>query len=172
MLDMATKSTLILLAAMFAAAFTVGAEKATAPTPEQEVLRGRVMADVASLAFGTGIGAQWVSFIFAVETSSGKVIPVRIAYAFYKPGELPPDAFWDYSKVYDLNVKRDPKCDTTVQAISFDKNVDEHGNKLPATFVLHSTKNAPPFSFKPDTVLPCYVLWHGQYKQVGSAARR
>src|SRR5690349_21198794 len=102
MLDMATKSTLVLLAAVFTAAFTVAVEKAAVPTPKHEVLRGRVMADVASLAFGVGLGPKWESFIFAVETSS---------------------------------------------------------------------KNAPPFSLKPDAVLPCYMLWYGQYRQVGPAAR-
>jgi hypothetical protein len=172
MLDMATKSTLVLLAAVFTTAFTVAVEKATVPAPRVEVLRGRVMADVASLAFGAGLGPKWTSFIFAVETSTGKVIPVRIAYAFYEPRELPPDSFWDYSKVYDLDVKRNPRCDTTVQAISSEENVDDHGNKLPATFILHSATNAPPFSLKPDTVLPCYVLWYGQYKRVDTAAAR
>jgi hypothetical protein len=170
MLEMAKKSTLMLLAAMFTAAFTL-ADKAV-PTPEHEVLRGHVMADIASLAFGAGLGPKWVSFIFAVETSNGKVIPVRIAYAFYKKEQLPPESFWDYSTTYDLDVKRDPKCDTTVKAVSYEKNVDEHGNQLPATYILRSAKNAPADSLKPETPLPCYVLWYGQYRQVDPAPGR
>ena len=47
MLDMAAKSALLLLAAVFTAAFTVAVEKATVLGPKHEVLRGRVMADVA-----------------------------------------------------------------------------------------------------------------------------
>ena len=130
------------------------------------------MADVASLAFGAGIGPKWQSFIFAVETSSGEVIPVRIAYAFYKSPELPPASFWDYSRLYDLSVKRDPSCDTTVRGIFFDKNVDGRGNDLPATFALRSAKNAPVHTLKPETVLSCYGLWYGQYKRVDTAAAR
>jgi hypothetical protein len=172
MLDMATKSTLVLLAAVFTAAFTFAVEKATVPSPMDEVLRGRVMADVASLAFGAGLGPKWQSFIFAVEASSVKVIPVRIAYAYYKKQELPPESFWDYSRLYHLSVKRDPSCDTTVRQISFDKNVDGRGNDLPATFVLRSAKNALANTLKPETFLPCYVLWYGQYKRVDTAAAR
>ena len=171
MFDMATKSTLALLVAMFVATFTVAVEKAASPNHDHEILRGRVVADVASLAFGAGIGPKWESFIFAVETSSGKIIPVRIAYAFYKNEQLPPESFWDYSILYDLNVKRDPKCDTTAKAISYDKSVDEHGNQLP-TFVLRSAKNAPANTLKPETPLPCYVLWYGQYKRVDNGAGR
>lgn len=171
MLFMAPMLTLRLLAAIFTATFTLASEKA-AVSPEHTVVRGRVIADIRSVAFGAGLGPQWMSFIFAVQTSSGKVIPVRIAYAFYKTGHLPPDSFWDYAKLYDLNVQRDPRCDTTVQAISFDKNVDEPGNTLPPTLVLHSAKNAPARPLRPDTALPCYVLWYGQYKQVGSIAQR
>jgi hypothetical protein len=63
--------------------------------------------------------------------------------------------------LYDLSVKREPKCDTTVRAISYVKNVDENGNELPATFVLQFARNAPSTSLKPETFLPCYVLWYG-----------
>ena len=142
-----------ILAAMLTAALTLAVDKAAVPRPEHEVLRGRVIADVASLAFGAGLRPQWVSFIFAVETSSRKVIPVRISYAFYKNEQLPPDSFWDYSTLDDLDVKRDPKCDTTVKAISPEKNVDEHGNELPATYIFRSGKNAPANLLKPET--PC-----------------
>jgi hypothetical protein len=131
-----------------------------------------VVADVADLAFGAGLGPKWVSFIFAAETSSGQVIPSRIAYAFYKTEQLPPESFWDYSKLYDLTVKREPKCDTTLKDISYVRNIDEHGNELTPTFVLRFTKNAPSASLKSDTVLPCYVLWYGQYKQVDFTAPR
>lgn len=172
MFGMATKVALVLVAALFAAAFVIAGEKARVRTAKHEILRGRVMADVASLAFGAGLGSKWASFIFAVETPSRKVIPVRIAYAFYKNEEMPPESFWDYSQLYALSVKRDPKCDTTVQRISFEKNVDEHGNQLPATFILRSAKNAPPQALKPDTVLPCYVLWHGEYERVETTAAR
>jgi hypothetical protein len=172
MLDITTKSTVMLLAAVLMAAFTVATEKATVPTPKHEVLRGRVIADVASTAFGAGLGPNWLSFVFAVETSKGGVYPVRIAYAFYKTEQIPPDSFWDYSALYDLTVHRDPECDTTVRAISYEKNVDEHANELPSTFVLQYAKNYPSPPLKPATALPCYMLWYGQYKRVDTFAAR
>jgi hypothetical protein len=97
---------------------------------------------------------------------------VRIAYAFYKNDQLPPESFWDYSKLYDLDVKRDQKCDTTVEAISSEKNVDEHGNELPAAYVLRSVKNAPANALQRNAYLPCYVLSFGQYRQVDPAPAR
>jgi len=154
------------------AAITAAGQRANVPTAEHEILRGRVMAEVDSLAFGAGLGPKWMSFIFATETSSEQVIPRRIAFAFYKTAQLPPESFWDYSKLYDLTVKREPSCDTTVKAVSYERNIDEHGNELPPTFVLRLVKNAPSDSLKAETVLPCYVLWYGQYKQVDSAASR
>jgi hypothetical protein len=162
---MTTKSTLMLLAAALVAAFAGASEKAAVPTPKHEVLRGRVIADVASTAFGAGVGPKWVSFLFAVETLKGGVYPVRVAYAFYKTEQIPPDSFWDYSALYDLTVRRDQGCDTTVQAISYDKNVDVDGNELPPTLVLRYAKNYASPSLKPETVLPCYVLSYGQYKR-------
>lgn len=151
---------------------TLVGQKASVPTARHEVLRGRVMADVAFPAFGAGLGPKWESFIFGTETSSGEVIPVRVEYAFYETEQLPPETFWDYSKLYELTVRREPKCDTTVKAISYVGNVDEQGNELPPTFVLQFTKNIPSASLKPETALPCYVLWHGEYKHVESAGSR
>jgi hypothetical protein len=163
---MALRQKLLLLAAVTTAVFSFAGEKTTAPSPEHEVLRGRVLADVASLAFGTGLAPKWTSFIFAAETSSGKAVPVRIAYVFYESEQLPPESFWDYSRLYDLSVKRDRTCDTTVREISFEKNVDAEGNELPASLVLRPTKGAPPGTLKPEAVLPCYILWYDHYKPV------
>jgi hypothetical protein len=158
MVHMATKGTLMLLVAVLMATPTLAVDKGKVPKPEHEVLRGRVLADVASLAYGAGLGPKWVSFVFAVETPTRRIIPVRIAYGFYKNEQLPPESFWDYSTLYDLDVKRDQKCDTTVEAISYEKNVDEHGSELPATYVLRLIKNAPVNALERETPSPCYVL--------------
>src|SRR5437016_5705238 len=72
--------------------------------------------------------------------------------------------------LYELKVHRDAKCDTTVQAVSYEKAADEHGNELPPILVLQPVNNAPSNLLKPETALPCYVLWYGQYKQIGSSA--
>lgn len=163
---------LALMQLVVCTAITLVGQRTSVPTARHELLRGRVIADVASLAFGAGLGPKWVSFIFATETSNGEVIPVRVAYAFYKTEQLPPESFWDYSKLYDLTVRREPKCDTTVKAISYERNMDEQGNELPPKFILQFTKNIPSASLKSETALPCYVLWYGQYKHVDSAGSR
>jgi hypothetical protein len=139
---------------------------------KKEVLRGHVIADVASLGFGSGLGPLRTSFIFGVEQSDGRMVPVRISYAFYKNEQLPPDSFWDYQILYELRAKRDTHCDTTVERISYEQNVDAEGKKLPPSFILHFAKNAASSSLRPDIVLPCYVLWYSDYKQLDSSPLR
>ena len=98
----------------------------------------------------------------------GKVVAVRIAYAFYKTNQLPPPSFSDYEALYELDVQRDQQCDTTVQALSYEKATDESGQALPPLNVLQLAKGAPSDLLKPETPLPCYVLWHGQYRRIDS----
>jgi len=136
---------------------------------KKETLRGHVIADVASAGFGSGLGPLWTSFIFDVEQSDGRMMPVRISFAFYKNEQLPPDSFWDYRILYELRAKRDARCDTTVAAISYEENVDAaEGKKLPPSFILQFAKNAPSSSLRPDIALPCYVLWYFDYKRLDS----
>jgi len=159
----------LLLFAAFISTCTLSGQK-DGSTKNYALLRGRILADVHSVGFGAGIGPKWTSFVFAAEGANGTVAPVRIAYAFYRTAQLPPDSFWNYSLLYELKVHRDPKCDTTVQAVSYEKATDEHGNELPPILVLQPVNNAPSNLLKPETALPCYVLWYGQYKQIGSSA--
>jgi hypothetical protein len=139
---------------------------------KKEVLRGHVIADVASLGFGTGLGPLWTSFIFDAEQADGRMLPVRIAYAFYKNEQLPRDSFWDYQILYELKAKRDASCDTTVARISYEQNFDDEGKNLPLSFVLRFAKNASSTSLSPDIPLPCYVLRYSDYKQLVSASVR
>ena len=134
--------------------------------PVQELLRGRVVAQVASLHYGSSLTHSWMSFFFAVEEPGRSVRPIQIGYAFYQSQQLPPDSFWDYSKVYEIRVKREPSCDTTVESLAYVKNTDVNGKELPPSFVLEFAKGAPKDLLKRDAVLPCYTLWYGNYLPV------
>jgi hypothetical protein len=125
---------------------------------------GRVLADVSTLAFGVGLGPQYVVFIFGVEKGTERVEPVKIAYAFFKSDGPPPDSFFDYFKQYELQAVRESKCDETVESLAYVKNVDESGKPLPSTYALRFLEGAPKIELKPDAVLPCYVLRPGKYK--------
>ena len=141
-------------------------------TPDDQVaaektrpLVGRVLADVSTLTFGAGLGPKYTSFIFGVEEGgSTHVVPVKVSYAFFKSDGPPPESFFDYSKRYELQAVREPKCDESVNSLSYVKNVDESGKPLPPTYVLRFLDGAPKVVLKPDEVLPCYVLRPGNYK--------
>lgn len=155
------------LIALLAAVLMVSsdAQVASPRNGKKEVLHGRVVADVVSLVFGAGVGPKWTKFIFSVEQPDGPNT-VLVAYAFNQRSQLPPDSFWNYANRYELKVKRDQTCDTTVREVSYEKNVDAKGNELPPTFILRMTKNNPVQALDPALKLPCYVLWYSDYKQV------
>jgi hypothetical protein len=134
--------------------------------PIHELLRGRVVAQVASLTHGSGLSHQWMSFFFDVEEPDGRVEPIEVGYAFYHPDQLPRDSFWDYSKIYEMSVRREPHCDSTVESLAYQKNTDTNGNELPPSLVLRFAKGAPKDLLKREAVLPCYVLWYGDYRQI------
>jgi len=134
-----------------------GAEK---PTP----LVGRVLADVASLVFGAGLGPKYTTFIFGVEKSGGVISPVKVSYAFFKSQGPPPISFFDHSKLYELEAIREPKCDETLDSLAHIKNVDQSGKSLPPTDVLRVLDGVPKDLLKPDLVLQCYLLKAGKYK--------
>src|SRR5207302_8406898 len=107
---------------------TIAAEKTSASKESRgkaTPIIGRVLADVGSIAYGAGLGPQYITFIFGVEEDGGaQVAPVKISYAFFKSVGLPPDSFFDYSKRYRLQAVRDPKCDESLKSLSYVKNVD------------------------------------------------
>lgn len=145
--------------------------------PEKTIpLVGRVLADVSTLTFGAGLGAQYTTFIFGIEEDGNThVVPVKISYAFFKSDGPPPDSFFDYSKQYELQAARQPKCDESVESLAYVKNVDGSGKPLPPTYTLRFLKGAPEVVLKPDAVLPCYVLRPGRYRIIppdGSPASR
>ena len=145
-------------------------EKPITSKGKHEFLRGHVIADVVSTGFGAGLGPKWVTFIFMAEGAVGKVVPVRINYAFYETDQLPSPSFWDYQAKYELDVKRDRTCDTTVEAISYEEVTDENGQVLPPLKVLQPAKGAPLDVLKPETALRCYVLWYGRYRRLDPTA--
>jgi hypothetical protein len=84
-----------------------------APTAQKaSLIVGRVLADVSTLVSGSGLGPKHAVFIFGVEEDSGThVVPVKVSYAFFKSEGPPPDSFLDYSKRYEFQAVREPKCD-------------------------------------------------------------
>jgi len=128
-------------------------------------LVGRVLADISTLAFGAGVGPKYASFVFGVEEAGGaRVVPVKVSYAFFKSDGPLPDSFFDYSKRYELQAAREPKCDESVDSVSHVKNVDQSGKPLPPTDALRFLEGAPKDALKSDAILPCYVLRPGKYK--------
>lgn len=131
-------------------------------------LVGRVLAYVDSMVVGAGVGPQYETFIFGVESKDerGELVntPVEIAYAFHKSDGRLPASFFDHSKLYELRVVRDSNCDDSVSNLSYVKNEDETGKQLPPTYILRMMDGAPKDALKPDLVLPCYVLRSGNYR--------
>ena len=146
------------------ATYGTAAQQKRAVVPE--TLRGRPLAEVSSLLFGSGLSHKWMSFYFASEEPDGSIRPIQIAYAFYRSDQLPPESFWDYSKLYEIKVRRERGCDTKVEDLAYVKNTTENGKELPRSFVLRFAKDAPQHLLKDEDVLPCYVLWYGDYRQV------
>jgi hypothetical protein len=133
---------------------------------------GRVLADVGSFVFGSGLGPKWATFIFVAEEGGGtRVAPVKVSYAFFKSDGPLPDNFFDYSKRYELQVVRDRKCDERVESLSNVKNVDESGKPLAPSYVLRFLDGAPKDLLKLDAVLPCYVLRPGRYKVLSTGKK-
>jgi hypothetical protein len=137
---------------------------------------GRVLGYINSLVVGTGLGPQYETFIFGVETKNAQgepvVAPVEILYAFFKDEGLLQDSFFDHSKLYELTVVRDSKCDQPLSKLSYETNTDTTGKKLPSTSILRILYGSPRDLFKPDSVLPCYVLHGHEYKVVSQDADR
>jgi hypothetical protein len=145
------------------------AQKASASKEKTISVRGRVLAGVNYLTgyLRGGFGDHYEVFVFGLEPRSqgDPVAPVKVMYKFfYKTEPALPDSFLDSSKLYELQLVREPSCDETVQNLSYQKNEDETGKPLPSTYILRPLDGAPKDVLKPDSVLPCYVLTPGKYK--------
>lgn len=154
----------------------VTAQNDSMPNGKKVPLVGRVLADVASLTFGAGVGPQYQTFIFGVESKNAQgeqvVVPVEILYSFFKDEGPLRDSFFDHSKLYELNVVRDSRCDQPLSKLAYEKNVDTTGKALPSSNVLQILYGAPRDVFKPDLVLSCYVLHGRKYKVISQDADR
>lgn len=144
------------------------------PIDEKQVsLRGRVLAYVASLTFGAGVGPQYQTFVFGIEAQhSGSVVPVKIVYAFFQNQGPLRDDFFDHSKIYELNVSRDSTCDDRVDKLSYVPSVGPKGEELPPMKVLQVLYGTPPDTLRSDTALPCYILHGPKFKVVAHDADR
>ena len=151
-----------------------GRQKHKATTEKRTPIVGRVLAWKESLVFGAGVGPKWTIFVFGIESpnqSEKQPQPVKIAYGFYKDQGPLPDNFYDYSKRYELQVVRNPKCDESLSSLSREKSVDETGKELAPTDVLRFLYGAPKYLPNPDTILPCYVLRPGKYRLLNNSNR-
>ena len=133
-------------------------------------VRGRTIAGIDQLTgyLRGGFGDQYQIFIFGREPSKagGSVMPIKIAYKFFKSESPLPDTFLDFSKLYDLQVLREPSCDETVQSLSYQKKSDQTGKALPSAYILRLLKGAPENVLSPDMVLACYIMRPVRYKIV------
>lgn len=136
-------------------------------TEKTSPLIGRVLAYIDSLVLGAGLGPQYETFIFGVESKNERgeqiIVPVEIVHAFFKSDGRLPRTFFDHSKLYELRVERDSQCDESVSDLSYAKNEDETGKQLPPTYIMRFLDGAPKDALKPDAVLPCYILRSGNY---------
>jgi len=116
------------------------------------------------MSTGTGLGPRAVEFIFEIEKAGAPVRSVEISYQFFSRDGRLPSSFYDHSKLYELHVVRDRRCDVSVDDISWWKNLDVEGNALPRTYRLNFLDAFPEDMLNPNAVLPCYVLHAGDYK--------
>jgi hypothetical protein len=160
--------TLLLASALFST--NVSGQTNSMPNERRIPLVGRVVAAVASLTFGAGLGPQYQTFIFGVESKNDReeqvVEPVKILYAFFKDEAPLEDGFFDHSKLYELIVVRDSGCDQPLRKLAYERNSDAAGRELPPTRVLQILYGVPRDVLKPDSVLPCYVLHKSQYRVI------
>lgn len=129
-------------------------------------LVGRPLAWKLPLFLGAGVGPLSEVFVFGVEKGGPEGIAVtKIVYTFFEPQGLLPNDFFDYSKRYELQVVRDPKCDEGLNNLSYIKSVDQaSGKPLPPEYALRFSDGAPKDAPKPDSILACYVLRPGRYR--------
>jgi hypothetical protein len=151
----------------------LSAQKISAPKEETIWIRGRVVASVGYLSgyLRGGFGDHYQVFVVDLDPKAERdpVTLVKIMYKFFYKAESPlPDSFFDSSKRYEMQVFRDSSCDETLQNLSYQKNEDETGKQLPPTYILRPLDGAPKDIFRPDSVLPCYVLRPGGYKLLKS----
>jgi hypothetical protein len=134
---------------------------------DKEIMVGRVLAEIDRPA-GAGVGPLWRFFIFGVESSSAneQTKPVLIRYVFHnwKADGPPPASFYDYSRLYELQVVRDAKCDEAVSTLAIVKNETEDRKSLPPSPGIWFLNGTPRDAVKSDMVLPCYVLSRGNYR--------
>jgi hypothetical protein len=134
---------------------------------EDSIKVGRVLAYVNSISHGAGVGPKYETFLFGVESrdKAGRQIitPIEVVYAYHKNDGLIPETFFDHTKLYELRVSRNPECDASVNALSYEENSDETGKQLPPSNVLRILDGVPKDLLKSDLALPCYILYPGNY---------
>ena len=143
-----------------ASASTIGRERV--PLTGQVLARVEPLTGYAKNLLG---GQLYDVFVFGVDNGEGQdpLVPVKIVYEFYPndPGLLA--KFFDYSRSYELSVRRDARCDQNVKNLSYETDV-EPGKPPHPRNILNVLNGAPPEVLKPDLILPCFFLWPGQYK--------
>ena len=158
----------LLLLGVSLAAGLLFAQKPSLPKHETITIKGRTLASVDRRTgyLRGGFGDSYQVFVFGLEPSNhgDPIAPTKVMYRFFKSEPALPDSFLDASKRYELQVVREPKCDETVQSLSYEENSDENGRPLPSSYILRPLDGAPKDVLKPDVVLACYVMSPGKYK--------
>src|SRR5215469_12031912 len=109
-------------------------------TNVRETLRVRPLAQVTAAPNDFRIDRREALFFLAVEEPGGNVRPIQIAYTYYKSHQLPPESFWDYSKLYEVKVQRDTHCDFKVEDVAYFRMRHESGADLGRILVLRFAK--------------------------------
>jgi hypothetical protein len=138
---------------------------------EKIVFKGRVLAYVDSMTVGAGIGPLYETFIFGIESKGERgaqvITPIEVLYAFPNWNERLPHNFLDHGRLYELHMTRETMCDEKLSVLSYEKNKDENGKKLPPTNILRLMDGAPKDLLKAaDSMLPCYRLTPGNYQEL------
>jgi hypothetical protein len=152
---------------LFAVAICAPSVAQSSATREKQTLKGRVLAAVAR-PYGAGLGPLWQFFIFGVESEHepNKIKPVLMAYLFHNFKLDPPlrEDFFDHSKLYELTVVREPRCDEDVNTLSIVNNETVDGKPLRPSAGISFVQGAPSDTLKSDIVLPCYVFHRGDFR--------
>jgi hypothetical protein len=143
---------------------------AQAFTPEDQEnidLRGHVLAAIDSW-HETGMGEHYNQFVFGVESKGGDgqniVTPVLITY--YSDLDLP-ESFFDYSKLYELRVRRSVPAEMPLKSIAYRRYFDpDWVENKPPELILRLLDGVPRDILKMDMLIHHYDVW-GNYRIVG-----
>jgi hypothetical protein len=136
---------------------------------KEVLIRGRVLADIAWQAHGSGLGPKYETFIFGWEQIDGSLLPVKIAYAYFGKNGLPA-SFFNFTRRFELKAVQQKQCEQTVGNLSVIRNIDPSGQELSSSNVLRPLHGVPNDLLKPEMNLSCYIVEEGKFKSLTTPA--